>query len=198
MESEKLALLIPIIAIIMGIGIGMLAIYTGYLKRKDLFAHYHQERMAAIEKGIDCPPWPNHALANDETPAPPRRHLLTGLVWLFIGLGAMVAVYATFDLSRALFGLIPVGIGLAHLIYYFVEGRRKQKRWSKPRQPAGPEPVASEVISVPRRTKRGIRPTDSLFICVHQWCCSVRGAPRAQSPQPNTAETRGRSPPRRR
>ena len=70
MESEKLALLIPIIAIIMGIGIGMLAIYTGYLKRKDLFAHYHQERMAAIEKGIDCPPWPNHAPGERRNPCP--------------------------------------------------------------------------------------------------------------------------------
>ena len=124
-ETEKLALLIPILGVVMGIGIGMLAIYLSYRKRRDLFAHYHQERMAAIEKGIDCPPWPDRLLADDETPAPPRRHLLTGLVWLFIGLAAMVAVYATFDLSRALFGLIPVGIGLAHLIYYFVEGRRE-------------------------------------------------------------------------
>jgi cadmium resistance protein CadD (predicted permease) len=40
----------------------------------------------------------------------------------------MVAVYATFDLSRTLFGLIPIGIGLAHLIYYFVEGRREAER----------------------------------------------------------------------
>ena len=125
MEGERLALLIPIIAIILGIGIGMLAIYTGYLKRKDLFAHYHQERMAAIEKGIDCPPWPDRLLADDEAPTSTRRHLLTGLVWFFIGLAAMVAVYATFDLSHALFGLIPAGIGLAHLIYYFVEGKRE-------------------------------------------------------------------------
>ena len=125
METEKLALLIPIISVIMGMGIAMLAIYVGYRKRRDLYQHYHQERMAAIEKGIDCPPWPDCLLTDENTPASPRRHLLKGLVWLFIGLAAMVAVYTMFDLSHALFGLIPAGIGLAHLIYYFVEGRKE-------------------------------------------------------------------------
>jgi Domain of unknown function (DUF6249) len=122
-----LSLLIPIIAIVMGIGIGMLAIFLGYRKRKQLCDHYHQERMAAIEKGIECPPWPDRLLADDAAPSSPspRRHLLKGLVWLFIGLAAGIAVYATFDLSHALFGLIPVGIGAAHLIYYAVEGRRE-------------------------------------------------------------------------
>jgi uncharacterized membrane protein HdeD (DUF308 family) len=122
-----LGLMIPIIAIIMGIGIGMLAIYLRYRKRKEVFAFYHQERMAAIEKGIECPPWPDRLLADEDAPSSPspRRHLLKGLVWLFIGLAATVAVYATFDLSHALFGLIPIGIGLAHLIYYAVEGRRE-------------------------------------------------------------------------
>jgi Domain of unknown function (DUF6249) len=123
--STVLALLIPIIAIIMGIGLGMLAIYLSYRKRKELFTCCHLERMAAIEKGIECPPWPDRLLADEDAPPSPRRHLLKGLVWLFIGLAASVAVYATVDFRRALFGLIPIGIGLAHLIYYFVEGRRE-------------------------------------------------------------------------
>ena len=120
-----IGVLIPIISIVLGIGIGMLAIYLSYRKRRELFAHYHQERMAAIEKGIDCPPWPESLLAGENTARTPRRHLLHGLVWLFIGLAAMVAVYATFDFHHALFGLIPAGIGLAHLIYYFIEGRKE-------------------------------------------------------------------------
>jgi hypothetical protein len=125
MDIAHLSLLIPIIAIVMGIGIGMLAIYLGYRKQKELFAHYHQERMAAIEKGIDCPPWPDRLLANEAAPPSPRRHLLKGLVWLFIGLGGMVAVYVAIDHEQALWGLIPAGIGLAHLIYYFVEGKKE-------------------------------------------------------------------------
>ena len=119
------SLLIPIISIVLGIGIGMLAIYLNYRKRKEIFALYHQERMAAIEKGVECPPWPDRLLADEAAPASPRRHLLKGLVWLFIGLAATVAIYATFDLNHALFGLIPAGIGLGHLIYYFVEGKRE-------------------------------------------------------------------------
>jgi len=131
------SLMIPIISIIMGIGIGMLAIYLGYRKRKEIFALYHQERMAAIEKGIECPPWPDRLVADQAAPPSPRRHLLKGLVWLFIGLAATVAVYARFDLRNALFGLIPIGIGLAHLIYYFVEGKKEAE-------------VAEQASSAPR------------------------------------------------
>jgi hypothetical protein len=119
------SLLIPILSIILGIGIATLAIVLNYRKRKEIFALYHQERMAAIEKGVECPPWPDRLLADDAASPSPRRHLLKGLVWLFIGLAVTVAVYATFDLSHALFGLIPVGIGLGHLIYYFVEGKKE-------------------------------------------------------------------------
>ena len=137
METEKLALIIPIISVIMGMGIAMLAIYLGYRKRKELLDHFHQERMAAIEKGIECPPWPDRLLGDENTPPSPRRHLLKGLVWLFIGLAAMVAVYAKEDLSHALFGLIPAGIGLAHLIYYIVEGRKEAE-------------AAEQTASVPR------------------------------------------------
>ena len=125
MRTEELALLIPIISVIMGIGVAMLAIYLGYRKRKELLDHFHQERMAAIEKGIECPPWPDKLLGDENAPASPRRHLLKGLVWLFIGLGGMVAVYVAIDHEQALWGLIPAGIGLAHLIYYFVEGKKE-------------------------------------------------------------------------
>jgi hypothetical protein len=125
MDIAHLSLLIPIISVIMGIGIGMLAIYLSYRKRKELYQHYHQERMAALEKGVDCPPWPDRLVADEATPPSPRRHLLKGLVWLFIGLGGMVAVYVAIDHEQALFGLIPAGIGLAHLIYYFVEGKKE-------------------------------------------------------------------------
>jgi len=125
MDANTTALMIPIISIIMGIGMGMFAVYLGYRKRKELLDHFHQERMAAIERGIECPPWPDRLLGDENAPASPRRHLLKGLVWLFIGLAATVAVYVAIDHEQALFGLIPAGIGLAHLIYYFVEGRKE-------------------------------------------------------------------------
>ena len=122
--------MIPIIAIVLGIGIGMLAIYLNYRKRRDLFAHFHAERMAAIEKGMECPPWPDSLLADPEAGTSPRAsftrlHLLKGLVWLFMGLAAGVAVYAAVEFKWALFSLIPIGIGAAHLIYYSVEGKKE-------------------------------------------------------------------------
>ena len=125
-------MMIPIVAIIMGIGIAMLAILLNYRKRRDLYNCYHRERMAAIEKGIDCPPWPESLLSSEDAAPSPRRHLLSGLVWLFIGVGGMIAVYAVVDFSRALFGLIPVGIGAAHLIYYAVEGRKEAEAGGRP------------------------------------------------------------------
>lgn len=123
MIEPVVALFIPIIAIIFGVGIGMLALYLGYRKRKELFVLYHQERMAALEKGVDLPPLPDALFSEEARPSDPRRHLLKGLVWLFTGIGLGVALWATTELGFALFGLIPIGIGLAHLIYYFVEGK---------------------------------------------------------------------------
>lgn len=109
----------------MGIGIAMLAIYLNYRKRKDLFTLYHQERMAALDKGVELPPLPDALFSDEAGPYNPRRHLLKGLTWLFIGLGLGVALWATVEFRWALFALIPIGIGLAHLIYYFAEGKKE-------------------------------------------------------------------------
>ena len=78
-----------------------------------------------LEEKIEPRQMPDRLLGDENAPASPRRHLLKGLVWLFIGLGGMVAVYVAIDHEQALWGLIPAGIGLAHLIYYFVEGRKE-------------------------------------------------------------------------
>lgn len=126
MPAPFLIFLIPIIAIIGGTLIAIAAITLGYKKRKDLFALYHQERMAAIEKGVDLPPLPETFLSEDGHPLrpySPRRLLLRGLVWLFIGIGLGVALGPTAGWDISLFALIPGGIGLAYLIYYFVEGK---------------------------------------------------------------------------
>jgi hypothetical protein len=93
-----------------------------------MFTLYHQERMAAIEKGVELPPLPDALLTEDGKPLQPynpRRHLLKGLAWFFVGLGAGVGLWATVDYTWALFSLVLIGIGLAHLIYYAVEGRKE-------------------------------------------------------------------------
>jgi uncharacterized protein DUF6249 len=135
-----IALFIPIIAIVMGIGIAMLAIFLSYRRRKETFTLYHQERMAALDKGVELPPLPDFLFSESGKPAGPyhpRRHLLKGLVWLFIGIGLGCGLWRTVDLDWALFSVIPIGIGLAHLVYYFVEGKKEaeaieQERLSSP------------------------------------------------------------------
>jgi hypothetical protein len=59
---------------------------------------------------------------------PQRRssYLLPGLIWLFVGVGLFVALGAVAGDEVRYFGLIPAGVGLAFLIYYFVEGRKLQ------------------------------------------------------------------------
>ncbi len=116
--------LIPIFGIVFGCGIAIVAILTTYRRRKHLFELLHQERLAAIEKGVDVPPLPEAFLADDARPYNPRRNLLKGLIWLFIGLGALAGLYRQ-DEDAAWFALIPAGIGLAYLIYYFAVGRKE-------------------------------------------------------------------------
>jgi Domain of unknown function (DUF6249) len=123
-----IGLMIPIIAIVMGLGVAMLAIYLSYRKRKEIFTLYHQERMAAIEKGVELPPLPDALLTEDGRPLRPynpRRHLLKGLAWVFVGIGLGLGLWATVGFDWALFSLVLIGIGLAHLIYYFVEGKKE-------------------------------------------------------------------------
>ncbi len=120
-----IAVLIPIVAIVMGIGLAMLSVYLQFRKRKEIFALYHQERMAAIEKGIDLPPLPEEFFTQDSKRLSPRRRLLVGLVWLFIGLGFSGAFVGAGNSDVAWYGLIPIGIGLANLIYYFLVGKKE-------------------------------------------------------------------------
>jgi hypothetical protein len=112
------------VAIVMGVGIGMLAIFLDYRKRDKMFALYHQERMAAIEKGLDLPPLPEEFFSDGKRKSP-HDQLLGGLVCLFIGLALFGALYYMTGLKVALFALILVGIGLALLIYYAAVGRKQ-------------------------------------------------------------------------
>ena len=131
MILHLIALLIPVVAIAFGVGIAMLAIFLNYRKRSQMFALYHQERMQAIDKGIDLPPLPEAFFSEDgKPPRPyaPHRQLLIGLIWLFTGLALFAALYATLEFAVALFAMIPTGIGLAYLIYYFTVGKQEAER----------------------------------------------------------------------
>lgn len=123
--------LVPLLAVIFAVGlplsIPIVMISLNYRNRRRLMELHHAERMGAIERGMEVPPLPIELI--DGKSKKRRSSLLPGLVWFFIGL-AMVAgwLVASDDDVPVVFGLVPLGIGIAYLIYYAVEGRHIEAR----------------------------------------------------------------------
>jgi hypothetical protein len=121
--TAVIGVLIPIVAIVFGIGIGMLSLFLDYRKKKEMFAMHHKERLAAIEKGMEVPPLPPEFFTDNRRVKTTGDFLRRGLVLLLVGFAITVALYDT-TRHNYLWGLIPSAIGLANLIYYFVETRK--------------------------------------------------------------------------
>ena len=124
MDEEVVAVFIPIVAIFMSLLIPIVYAVVDYRRRRDIVDAHHQERMAAIERGMELPPLPD-SFYQSIKPARRSSYLLPGLIWLFVGIGIFVSLGAVAGEEVRYFGLIPAGVGLAFLIYYFVEGRKQ-------------------------------------------------------------------------
>jgi hypothetical protein len=130
LETQLLALMIPIVAIVMGIGLAMLGLVFDYRRKREMYELQHKERMAAIEKGMEVPPLAADFVQVRKRPATPGELLRRGLILLFVGLALVVAMsYEEHELSW--WGLLPAAVGLAYLVSYFVE------RPSPPGNPSG-------------------------------------------------------------
>lgn len=125
MDPHQLVFVIPIVAIVMGIGIAMLAVVVDYRKKRDMFALHHKERMAAIEKGMELPPLPPQFFEDGRRRRMrhPSDSLRRGLVLLFIGIAVTVAMYQSAP-DAYLWGLVPGAVGVAFLLYYAIAGRK--------------------------------------------------------------------------
>jgi hypothetical protein len=123
MNEEVVAVFIPIVAIIMSLSIPIVFAVVDYKRRRDIVEANHKERMAAIERGMDLPALPE-SFYQSIKPARRSSYLLPGLVWLFVGIGIFIALGAIAGDDVRMLGLIPAGVGLALLIYHFVEGRK--------------------------------------------------------------------------
>ena len=94
----------------------------------------HRERLAAVEKGIELPPLEQEVRRSNWNVQ--RILLLAGLIWMSIGIGVFVILSALLAYHSPGTEEIPygvqwvavpiVGIGLAHLIVYWV-GRNKER-----------------------------------------------------------------------
>jgi hypothetical protein len=135
-----IGVMIPIVAIVMGLGIGMLKLWLDYRKKREILQSHHAERMAAIEKGIELPPLPREFYGTATSSVPTDliqeelrgrhselRYLRSGLIWLLVGIAITVALYANHDLgehrTEAWWGGIPIAFGLSKLLYYFITNR---------------------------------------------------------------------------
>jgi len=135
MNPAVLGVMIPILAIILGVATAITAIIAGHRQRALRAELRHRERLAAIEKGIEIP---NDPVEYSMPPMPRPRHLLRGLIWFFVGAVLTVAMWQTAGDVPYLFGLIPAAVGLAYLIYYFVEGRHEPELTPGSAPPAPP------------------------------------------------------------
>jgi hypothetical protein len=133
MNEDVVAVFIPIVAIVMSLSIPIVFAIVEYRRRRDIVEAHHKERLAAIERGMEIAPLPD-SFYQGSRPARRSSYLLPGLVWLFIGIGLFIALGAVAGEDVRYFGLVPAGVGLAMLIYYFVEGRKLP--------PVGPTPPA--------------------------------------------------------
>ena len=125
-----LPFMIPIVAIVMGIGIAMLAVWIDYRKKRDIFELHHKERMFAIERGMEVPPLPPQLLAGatarEASCTGPADYLRRGLLWLLVGCAVAAALAINRDLDSAAWGLVPIAVGLAYLIYYRTDARQRR------------------------------------------------------------------------
>lgn len=122
-----LPLLIPIIAIVMGIGVALLAIWTDYRRKSEMFELHHKERLLAIERGMEVPPLPPEFFhyGRKQWSWSRNNQLQSGLILLFAGGALMIALAVNRDLETAAWGLLPFAVGLANLIYYFAVVRHQ-------------------------------------------------------------------------
>jgi len=125
MDPAVIGVMIPIIAIIFGVGIGVVWVIAAHRQRMQRADFRHRERLAAIDKGLELPPDPMDADPNATARRP--RHLLRGLVLLLVGL-ALTAALGQTGSEGYLFGLIPAAAGLGYLLYYIIEGRHEAAR----------------------------------------------------------------------
>src|SRR5262245_56669782 len=119
MDIEQMALMIPILMIVLGVGVGIVAIVTSHREKQQRIELRHRERLVAIEKGIDLPLDPEPA-----TEPKTGASLRGGLMGLFVGVVLYFALEEVANVDVAIFGLIPAAAGLASLISYFVELKR--------------------------------------------------------------------------
>jgi hypothetical protein len=123
MDPGQIALLIPIVAIVMSIGIGIVYVWSEHRRKSQLLEQNHRERMHALEKGIQLPPLPPNLVGagNGPSTSSAAKSLRSGVMLTLIGVLLYFAIDVADGSEGALFGLIPAAIGVANLVYAWIQ-----------------------------------------------------------------------------
>ena len=130
MDSDTLALMIPIISIVFGLGIAMLCLVLRYLRTAEAVKAAHAERMAAIARGIELPPpaapYCTHQVTLEARCSPSQRRA-SGLVLIFLGAAITLALWQS-DSGDCLWGLVPAAIGTGQLAASLLDAYEQRAR----------------------------------------------------------------------
>ena len=133
--------LIPLVAIVGGMGMGVIGMLTEHRRKQALM----EERRLMIEKGLVPPPLNEQALQSGEiagTSATVESSLRTGIITLFVGLGLLAFSFVVRYFLTEEFTIIPRPIltltgpagalvsviGSGNLVYFWIASRRTSGR----------------------------------------------------------------------
>jgi hypothetical protein len=128
MDPGVIGVFIPIVAIVMGIGIGMLSIWSEHKRKAQLLEQNPRERMHALEKGVELPPLPPNVvgMSNGPSTASAAKSLRSGIMLVLIGVLLFFAIGVAGGREGALFGLIPAAVGVANLVYAAIQWNKEK------------------------------------------------------------------------
>ena len=129
MKAEIVGVFIPIVAIVMGISVALLAIWSEHKRKAQLLEQNHRERMHAIEKGIELPAIPANLVGGSNGPSTSTaaKSLRSGIMLTLIGALLFFAIQTAGGTEGALFGLIPAAIGVANLVYAAILWQKEKR-----------------------------------------------------------------------
>lgn len=122
MDAGTIGVFIPIVAIVMGIGIGMLALWAEHKRKAQMLEQLHRERLHALDKGLEPPPIPANLAGNGDgsSPASAAKSLRSGVMLVLIGVILWFGISRTGGGEGAWFGLIPAAVGVGNLLYALI------------------------------------------------------------------------------
>lgn len=114
-----MGILVPISAIVMGLLLAILAVWWGFRKEQEK----QKTIRLALEKGVELPEelFKDHKSLRKRTP---MENLRRGLILTFLGVALSVALWFVAG-NNFVWGLIPLAVGIAYLIYFFITRNKK-------------------------------------------------------------------------